>query len=332
MVTQGRDDPARRADRRDQGRPGPMNLSSETGTLDPGKSADLIAVEGDPLVDPTAVQRVDYVMVEGKPDPDERTMMRSSLLALSLLLSSAAFAADDPACRRRSAQGRQGRRAAKPDKDTVKASVEEDAQPVRRSIPLRRPHARLHGDAGPPDDPQRQGRADREHVLRRLYGAVGAGRPRPVTFLFNGGPGSSTHVAAHGLVRADEGRRLACRRRSPGRRSATAPNPDTLLDVTRPRLHRCADDGPVARARQGRAEGLLRRRQGPRRLHPDDPALPHQIRPLEQPQVHHRRKLRHDARGGSVATRCSTQGVQLNGIAFVSTVFNFADFAGRPDA
>jgi imidazolonepropionase-like amidohydrolase len=46
-----------------------MGLSAETGTLDPGKSADLIAVEGDPLVDPTAVQRVDYVMVEGNPIP-----------------------------------------------------------------------------------------------------------------------------------------------------------------------------------------------------------------------------------------------------------------------
>jgi len=46
-----------------------MGLSSETGTLDPGKSADLIAVEGDPLVDPSAVIRVGYVMVQGKPIP-----------------------------------------------------------------------------------------------------------------------------------------------------------------------------------------------------------------------------------------------------------------------
>ena len=52
-----------------KGGPDLMNLSSETGTLDPGKSADLIAVEGDPLVDPTAVQRVDFVMVQGKPIP-----------------------------------------------------------------------------------------------------------------------------------------------------------------------------------------------------------------------------------------------------------------------
>jgi imidazolonepropionase-like amidohydrolase len=52
-----------------KGGPDLMNLSSETGTLDPGKSADLIAVEGDPLVDPAAVQHVDYVMVAGKPIP-----------------------------------------------------------------------------------------------------------------------------------------------------------------------------------------------------------------------------------------------------------------------
>ncbi len=52
-----------------KGGPDLMGLSDETGTLDPGKSADLIAVDGDPLVDPTAVQRVDYVMVEGNPIP-----------------------------------------------------------------------------------------------------------------------------------------------------------------------------------------------------------------------------------------------------------------------
>jgi imidazolonepropionase-like amidohydrolase len=52
-----------------KGGPDLMGLSNQTGTLDPGKSADLIAVEGDPLVDPAAVQHVDYVMVEGRPIP-----------------------------------------------------------------------------------------------------------------------------------------------------------------------------------------------------------------------------------------------------------------------
>jgi imidazolonepropionase-like amidohydrolase len=46
-----------------------LNLSGETGTLDVGKSADLIAVDGDPLVDPAAVLKVGYVMVMGKVVP-----------------------------------------------------------------------------------------------------------------------------------------------------------------------------------------------------------------------------------------------------------------------
>ena len=52
-----------------KGGPDLMNLSQETGTLDPGKSADIIAVDGDPLTDSVAVQRVAYVMVEGRPIP-----------------------------------------------------------------------------------------------------------------------------------------------------------------------------------------------------------------------------------------------------------------------
>ena len=69
MVTKGGMTPRDALIAATKGGPDLMGLSNETGTLDPGTSADLIAVEGDPLVDPTAVQRVDYVMVEGRPIP-----------------------------------------------------------------------------------------------------------------------------------------------------------------------------------------------------------------------------------------------------------------------
>ena len=69
MVTKGGMSPRDALIAATKGGPDLMGLGSETGTLDPGKSADLIAVDGDPLVDPTAVQRVAYVMVEGHSIP-----------------------------------------------------------------------------------------------------------------------------------------------------------------------------------------------------------------------------------------------------------------------
>ena len=46
-----------------------LGVANETGTLDPGKSADLVAIDGDPLADIGAVTRVGYVMTRGKPVP-----------------------------------------------------------------------------------------------------------------------------------------------------------------------------------------------------------------------------------------------------------------------
>jgi imidazolonepropionase-like amidohydrolase len=69
MVTQGGMTPRDALIAATKGGPDLMGLSAETGTLDPGKSADLIAVDGDPLVDPNAVTHVAYVMVKGQPIP-----------------------------------------------------------------------------------------------------------------------------------------------------------------------------------------------------------------------------------------------------------------------
>ena len=43
-----------------------LGLASEIGTIEAGKSADLIAVAGDPLTDVTVLKKVDFVMARGE--------------------------------------------------------------------------------------------------------------------------------------------------------------------------------------------------------------------------------------------------------------------------
>jgi imidazolonepropionase-like amidohydrolase len=69
MVTKGGMTPRDALIAATKGGPALMGLSAETGTIEAGKSADIIAVDGDPLSDPTAVQHVEYVMVQGKVIP-----------------------------------------------------------------------------------------------------------------------------------------------------------------------------------------------------------------------------------------------------------------------
>jgi imidazolonepropionase-like amidohydrolase len=49
-----------------------LGVSAEVGTLEPGKRADLIAVDGDPLGDVTVLKRVPFVMKDGVIFKDER--------------------------------------------------------------------------------------------------------------------------------------------------------------------------------------------------------------------------------------------------------------------
>jgi carboxypeptidase C (cathepsin A) len=157
-------------------------------------------------------------------------MMRHSLLAFSLLLSSAAYAADTSAGDVPDKNAKPAA-ASKDDQDTAKATVQEDAQPVRRSIPLNGHtlaytvtpgHLTIRNDEGEP-------------IASMFYVAYTApsanGRPRPVTFLFNGGPGSSSmwlHLGSFGPMKVDASL-PQMERPAPFR---MAPNSDTLLDVS----------------------------------------------------------------------------------------------------
>ena len=49
-----------------------LGITAQAGSLEPGKSADIIAVPGDPLSDVTALKKVSFVMKEGKVHKQER--------------------------------------------------------------------------------------------------------------------------------------------------------------------------------------------------------------------------------------------------------------------
>ncbi|MBS0295189.1 MAG: peptidase S10 [Proteobacteria bacterium] len=159
--------------------------------------------------------------------------MRRTLAALTMGLSIAAlnapgiaFAADEP----KPAAGKDAE-AKKPDPDVASASVAESAHPVKRSIPLNGGALAytvtpgtltIRNDEGAP-------------IASVFYVAYtvdrGKGGQRPVTFLFNGGPGSSSmwlHMGSFGPMKVDASRPEAIA----GPPFRLMPNPDTLLDKT----------------------------------------------------------------------------------------------------
>ena len=121
------------------------------------------------------------------------------------------------------------------------------------------------------------------------------GTHRPVTFAFNGGPGSSSvwlHLGLLGPRRVDSGDagdldpaalRPARQHRDPAR-------------GLRPRLHRPCLDRLLPRGGGRQAQGLPRFQGRHRECGRADPAVDHAPQPLALTEVHRRRVLRHDPR------------------------------------
>jgi carboxypeptidase C (cathepsin A) len=251
-------------------------------------------------------------------------MMRSSLLALALVLSAPSFAADDQPAGDVPPKDVKAE-APKEDKDVVKASVEEDAQPVRRSIPFRGKtlaytvtpgHLTIRNDKGEPTG----------SIFYVAYTIPSAGGPRPVTFLFNGGPGSSTmwlHMGSFGPMKVD----ASTPETVAGPPFRYGPNPDTLLDVT----DLVFIDAPTTGLSReiGKAE--------PKDFFGVDKDIDAFTRIVQRYLTKYQRwnspkfiigESYGTTRAAGLSDSLLNAGVQLNGIAFVSTVFNFADFQG----
>jgi carboxypeptidase C (cathepsin A) len=250
-------------------------------------------------------------------------MMRSSLLALALALGAPAFAQANQAGDVPPKDVKTD--SAKEDKDVVKASVEEDAQPVQRSIPFRGRtlaytvtpgHLTVRNEKGEPI----------ASMFYVAYTIPSPGRARPVTFLFNGGPGSSTmwlHMGSFGPMKVD----ASTPETIPGPPFRYVPNPDTLLDLT----DLVFIDAPTTGLSRelGKAE--------PKDLFGVDNDLDVFTRTIQRYLTKYQRwnspkfiigESYGTTRAAGLSDSLLNAGVQLNGIAFVSTVFNFADFQG----
>jgi len=251
--------------------------------------------------------------------------MRSPLIAALLLASTAAYGqanapAGDVPTKEAKAE------AEKPDADTVKASVEEDAQPVRRSIPLHGHALAYSVTPGHLTIRNEKGEPTASMFYVAYTAAPARGQRRPVTFLFNGGPGSSTmwlHMGSFGPMKVD----ASSPETIPGPPFRYVANPDTLLDIT----DLVFIDAPTTGLSRtlGKAE--------PKDFFGVDKDLDAFTRTIERYLTKYQRwndpkfiigESYGTTRAAGLSNSLLNDGVQLNGITFVSTVFNFADFQG----
>lgn len=250
--------------------------------------------------------------------------MRSSFFAIALVLSAPVFAADETPAGDVPPKDVKAE-APKEDKDVVKASVEEDAQPVRRSIPLRGKtlaytatpgHLTIRNAKGEPT----------ASMFYVAYTIPSTGRPRPVTFLFNGGPGSSTmwlHMGSFGPIKVD----ASVPETIAGPPFRYVSNPDTLLDIT----DLVFIDAPTTGLSRplGKAE--------PKDFFGVDKDIDAFTRTIQRYLTKYQRwnspkfiigESYGTTRAAGLSDSLLNAGVQLNGITFVSTVLNFSDFGG----
>jgi carboxypeptidase C (cathepsin A) len=252
--------------------------------------------------------------------------MRSPLLALGLLLSTAAFAADTPAPAGDTPTAKAKEEAAKPDPDVAAASVEEDAQPKKRSVSLRGRslsytvtpgHLTIRDDDGAP-------KASMFYVAYTVDS--GRAAPRPVTFLFNGGPGSSTmwlHMGSFGPIKVD----ASLPETVPGPPFRYGSNPDTLLDVSDLVFIDAPTTGlsrPLGKAESKDFFGV-------------DKDLDAFSRTIQRYLSKYGRwnspkfiigESYGTTRAAGLSNALADRGVQLNGTVLVSTVLNFNSFVG----
>jgi carboxypeptidase C (cathepsin A) len=242
---------------------------------------------------------------------------------MAMLLATAAAAADGaPAGDVPTQEARDA--ADEPSPDVAAASVEELAQPVRRSIRLNGQTLAYTATPGTLTIRDDEG----EPTASMFYTAytVQSRAPRPVTFLFNGGPGSSTvwlHMGSFGPVKVD----AALPETVAGPPFTYGPNPDSLLGVT----DLVFIDAPTT--------GLSRAlgKSEPKDFFSVDKDIDAFARTIERYIAKYGRwnspkfiigESYGTIRGAGLAKTLADKGVQLNGLVLLSTVLNFSDFLG----